>query len=110
MAHDELGAHMRDELGITEVAHGPAVPGGGDVGGRRSPRARSCPCSPCSRRSTIRIPAIVVVTLLALVGARRDGAALGGASRGRGALRTLVLSSAALLVSWLVGQLVGAVV
>ncbi|MGH8979275.1 MAG: VIT1/CCC1 transporter family protein, partial [Acidimicrobiia bacterium] len=59
---------------------------------------------------TIRIPAIVVITLLALVALGATGAALGGASRRRGALRTLVLSSAALLVSYLVGQLVGAVV
>ena len=48
---------------------------------------------------SIRIPAIVVATLLALAVLGAIGAALGGASRGRGALRTVLLSSTALLIS-----------
>ena len=57
MAKDELGAHARDELGITELAHGPPRAGGLDIGRRRSPPARSGRCSRCSRRRSIRVPA-----------------------------------------------------
>ena len=50
--------------------------------------------------TSIRVGAIAVVTLVALAVLGAVGAALGGAPRGRGALRTLVLSSTALLISY----------
>jgi VIT1/CCC1 family predicted Fe2+/Mn2+ transporter len=109
MAKDELGAHARDELGITDLAQ--ARPWQAAWTSAVSFTAGAIwPVLAVLAPRTIRIPAIVVITLLALVALGATGAALGGASRRRGALRTLVLSSAALLVSYLIGQLVGAVV
>jgi vacuolar iron transporter family protein len=109
MAKDELGAHARDELGITELAQ--ARPWQAAWTSAVSFTAGAIwPVLAVLAPSTLRIPVIVVVTLVALAVLGATGAALGGAPRGRGALRTLVLSSTALLVSYLIGQLVGAVV
>jgi VIT1/CCC1 family predicted Fe2+/Mn2+ transporter len=108
MAKDELGAHARDELGITDLAQARPM-----LAAWTSAVAFTAgaiwPVLAVLAPSTLRIPAIVVLTLLALALLGAVGAALGGASRGRGALRTLVLSSSALLISWLVGQAVGAI-
>jgi VIT1/CCC1 family predicted Fe2+/Mn2+ transporter len=109
MAKDELGAHARDELGITDLAK--ARPWQAAWTSAVSFTAGAIwPVLAVLAPRTIRIPGIVVITLLALVALGAIGAALGGASRSRGALRTLLLSSTALLVSYLVGQLVGAAI
>jgi VIT1/CCC1 family predicted Fe2+/Mn2+ transporter len=107
MAKDELQAHARDELGITELAQ--ARPSQAAWTSALSFAAGAIwPVLAVFAPKELRIPAIVVATLIALAALGALGAGLGGASRGRGALRTLVLSSSALLISWLVGQLVGA--
>ena len=109
MAKDELGAHARDELGLTELSQ--ARPAQAAWTSAVSFTAGAIfPVLAVLAPKTIRIPAVVAFTLLALALLGATGAALGGAPRGRGALRTLVLSSAALLVSYLVGQLVGAAI
>ena len=52
MAHDDLGAHMRDELGITDVAIAPTVPGRRHVGGvLHAGRAAPVPRRRAQRRS-----------------------------------------------------------
>ena len=104
MAHDELGAHVRDELGITELATGAPGAGRVDLGRRVHRAARSGRCSRCSHHVRSERGAIAVVTLVALAVLGAVGAALGGAPRGRGALRTLVLSSTALVLSYAVGN------
>jgi vacuolar iron transporter family protein len=107
MAKDELQAHARDELGITEIST--ARPAQAAWTSAVSFTAGAIwPVLAVLAPRTVRIPATVVVTLVALAVLGAIGAALGGAPRGRGAIRTLVLSSTALLISWLVGQLVGA--
>jgi VIT1/CCC1 family predicted Fe2+/Mn2+ transporter len=109
MAKDDLAAHARDELGITDLAQ--ARPWQAAWTSAVSFTAGAIwPVLAVLAPSTLRIPAIVVVTLAALAALGATGAALGGAPRGRGALRTLILSSTALLVSYLIGQLVGAAV
>jgi vacuolar iron transporter family protein len=106
MAKDDLQAHARDELGFTDLAR--ARPWQAAWTSAVSFTAGAIwPVLAVTAPSTIRIPAVVIVTLVALAVLGATGAALGGAPRGRGALRTLVLSSTALLISWLVGQLVG---
>jgi VIT1/CCC1 family predicted Fe2+/Mn2+ transporter len=54
--------------------------------------------------------AVAVITVAALAALGAIGATLGGASRGRAALRTVALSSGALLISYAIGSLVGAAV
>jgi VIT1/CCC1 family predicted Fe2+/Mn2+ transporter len=109
MAKDELGAHARDELGITEIAQ--ARPWQAAWTSALSFTAGAVwPVLAVLAPRTARIPVTVAVTLAALATLGAIGASLGGAPRGRGALRTLVLSSAALLISWLVGEAVGTAV
>jgi VIT1/CCC1 family predicted Fe2+/Mn2+ transporter len=109
MARDQLGAHARDELGITDLA-------------RAKPRQAAWtsaiaftagaiwPVLALLSPTSIRVAAIAVVTLVALAVLGAIGATLGGASRGRAAVRTLVLSSAALLISYGIGHAVGSIV
>jgi vacuolar iron transporter family protein len=110
MAHDAVGAHARDELGITEIAKArpfqaawisiSAFTLGGLV-----------PLLACyfGGRS-IRIGLTVVLTVLALLGLGALGAQLGGAPRGRAALRTLALSLISMAVTFAIGRIVGATV
>jgi VIT1/CCC1 family predicted Fe2+/Mn2+ transporter len=109
MAKNDLEAHARDELGITSLAQ--ARPSQAAWTSAASFTAGAIwPVLAVLAPTTVRVPVIVAVTLIALAVLGATGAALGGASRGRGAVRTLVLSSTALLVSYGVGHAVGAVV
>ena len=96
MAKDELGAHARDELGITELSQ--ARPAQAAWTSAVSFTAGAIwPVLAVLAPKTDPHPAVVAFTLLALAVLGATGAALGGAPTGRGALRTLVLSSTALL-------------
>jgi VIT1/CCC1 family predicted Fe2+/Mn2+ transporter len=109
MAKDELGAHARDELGITELAQ--ARPTQAAWTSAMSFTAGAIwPVLAVFAPRTARVPVIAIVTLLALAALGAIGAALGGASRGRGALRTLVLSSSALAISYTIGRVIGTAV
>jgi VIT1/CCC1 family predicted Fe2+/Mn2+ transporter len=109
MRHDPLAAHMRDELGLTEeylarpwqaawtsaasFAAGAAVPlMAFFVGSSGLPV----------------IPTIAVMSLVALGVLGWLGALAGGAPRARAAVRVLVGGSAAMALSAVVGELVGA--
>jgi VIT1/CCC1 family predicted Fe2+/Mn2+ transporter len=106
MAHDELGAHARDELGITE--HAAANPwlaawtsaAAFTVGALIPVLASLVPAA-------VRAGAIALVALVSLVLLGGAGAALGGASRGRAALRTVTLSVASMLIAYGVGRILG---
>ena len=55
MAHDALGAHARDELGISEVSDRAPGAGGAGVGGDLRGRRRRCRCwSPPARTGDAR--------------------------------------------------------
>ena len=109
MAHDELGAHMRDELGITEIATGPPVPGRGHVGGRVH-RRRDPPVARGDARADQRPhhrdrgrrAASRSIGLGAL------SAFAGGARWTRAAVRVVAWSSVAMAMTWGIGRLVGA--
>ena len=110
MAHDAVGAHARDELGITEIAKARPFQAAWisvtafSLGG-------CIPLLACYFGShSIRIGLCVVLTLLALLGLGALGAQLGGAPRGRAALRTLVLSLISMAVTFAIGRIVGATV
>ena len=107
MAKDELGAHARDELGITDLATGTPGAGRVDIGASRSRAARSGRCSRCSRRHrSARGPSRSSRSSRwrCSVRSARPSAAQHAVAR---ALRTVVLSSTALLISYLIGTLVG---
>jgi VIT1/CCC1 family predicted Fe2+/Mn2+ transporter len=106
MAKNDLEAHARDELGFTDLAQARPVQAALTSAAAFTAGA-IWPVLAVLVPKTVRIPVIVAVTLIALAVLGAAGAALGGARRGRGAARTLLLSSTALLVSWVVGQLVG---
>jgi VIT1/CCC1 family predicted Fe2+/Mn2+ transporter len=109
MAKDDLGAHARDELGITELAT--AKPWQAAWTSAVSFTAGAiwpvlAVFSPTSARAWV----VAAVTLVALAVLGAIGATLGGAPRGRAAARTLVLSTTALVVSYLIGRAVGAAI
>jgi VIT1/CCC1 family predicted Fe2+/Mn2+ transporter len=106
MAKDELGAHARDELGITDLAVARPV-----QAAWTSAVAFACgaiwPVVAVFAPTSVRVWTVALVTILALAVLGAIGATLGGAPRGRAAIRTVVLSSTALLLSYLIGTLVG---
>ncbi len=107
MAHDALGAHARDELGITEItaakpvqaalasavsfALGAAMP---LLAALLAPAALAIPC--------VVLASLVVLALLGAVGAH-----LGGAPIARAALRVLFWGALAMGVTAGIGRLVG---
>jgi VIT1/CCC1 family predicted Fe2+/Mn2+ transporter len=107
MAHDALGAHARDELGLSEHARArplqaAAASGLAFTSGALPPLALAwlLPLGDI-------MPAIVVVTPLLLLALGSLGARLGGAPLLRGALRVAFWGIAALGCSSLVGHLFG---
>ena len=95
MAHDELGAHMRDEIGITEVSRRPADSGFGRLGACLL-LAASLPLIvavtvPIARSATAAV-ALVALVILGYVGALAGGAPL------RSALRVVFWSTIAMTV------------
>jgi vacuolar iron transporter family protein len=108
MAHDELGAHMRDELGITEVASARPfqaawTSGLAFTGGAIFPLL-AISLAPMSARIIV----CAVVSLLALLGLGAVGARAGGAHWARGAFRVMLWSSLAMALTFAIGRLVDA--
>ena len=108
MAHDELGAHMRDELGITEVAtarpfQAAATSATAFTLGALLPFL-AVTLSPIGAR----IGVTAAFALVALIGLGALSAFLGGAYWGRAAIRVVAWSSVAMVVTWGIGRIVGA--
>jgi VIT1/CCC1 family predicted Fe2+/Mn2+ transporter len=108
MAHDAVGAHVRDELGITEIAMARPFQAGwisalAFTAGALLPFA-AITLTPISAR----IAVTVVVALAALVGLGALGAYAGGAPLKRAAARVVVWSSLAMALTYVIGRIVGA--
>ena len=108
MAHDAIGAHMRDELGITEITTAKPL-----QAAWVSALAFSCGAilpllTVMVAPRGIRIGAVAVVALVALLALGALSAQAGGAPLARGAARVLVWSSLAMVFTFAVGQIVGA--
>jgi vacuolar iron transporter family protein len=106
-AHDALGSHARDELGLNpeELARPVQAAVTSAVSfsiGALIPIL----CAVLAGRS-LRIVTCVVITLIALAVLGAVGAELGNASRRRGALRVLIGGAIAMAVTSLVGRVVG---
>jgi len=109
-AHDPLGAHLRDELGITEDTtarpwQAAIVSAASFVAGAAIPILATV-AAPADVR--IAVIAGVALVMLAITGA--TGGRLGGAPIGRAALRVLAGGGLAMGISALIGNLVGGVV
>jgi VIT1/CCC1 family predicted Fe2+/Mn2+ transporter len=108
MAHDAVGAHARDELGLSEIhAARPFqaawISACAFVTGGLVPFLTITLGGP-----PIRIALTAALTLLALVVLGVIGAELGGAPRGRAVLRTVVLSAATMALTYGIGSALGA--
>lgn len=110
MAHDALGAHARDELGIQEFTR--ARPGQAAVASAASFAVGAAPPAllvALLSRGDLTL-AVVAVTLALLLILGAAAARLGGASLTRGALRVAFWGAVAMGCTALVGRLFGAVV
>jgi len=110
MAHDELGAHMRDELGITEIAQARPL-----QAALTSAVAFTCGAvfpltAIITAPKSTRIAVCAVVSLRALVLLGVLGARVGGAPWKRAAARVVTWSTLAMVVTYGIGRLVGATV
>jgi VIT1/CCC1 family predicted Fe2+/Mn2+ transporter len=107
MAHDELGAHARDELGITEVStarpwQAAWTSAAAFTAGAIVP-VLAVSLAPASAR--VGVTAAVALVALVILGAL--GARAGGAPWQRAAARVVVLSSFAMALTWVIGRIVG---
>ena len=103
-ARDALTAHARDELGIDPEELSRPLEASVVSAGSFSVGALIPIIVVLVVGASIRVPAIVVSTLIGLGALGAVGARLGGAPPGRPALRVLVGGAAAMALAWGVGQ------
>src|SRR4051812_41671805 len=108
MAQDELGAHMRDELGITEVAIARPFQAAGTSAVAFTAGAILPLLAVTLAPINVRVIVTAVVALLALIGLGALSAHVGGARWTRAAGRIVAWSSVAMAITWAIGRLVGA--
>ncbi len=108
--HDALGAHLRDELGLSEIHQARPVQAGlysavAFVTGAFLPLL-----AVLLTPTAVRVPVLVVVALACLAGSGAVGAVVGGARAWRGAVRVTLGGGAAMAVTALIGLAVGAAI
>ena len=108
MAHDELGAHMRDELGITEIALARPFQAAGTSAVSFTIGALLPLLAVSFSPASVRVIVTAIVALVALIGLGALSALAGGARWSRAAARVVVWSSAAMLLTWGIGRIVHA--
>jgi VIT1/CCC1 family predicted Fe2+/Mn2+ transporter len=107
MAHDALGSHARDELGL-DLAQLARPVQAAVVSAVSFTIGAIVPLLVAVLSvKGLRVPATVLVTLVGLGALGALGAALGGAPRGRAAVRVTVGGAAAMALTWAVGSAVG---
>jgi VIT1/CCC1 family predicted Fe2+/Mn2+ transporter len=109
MAHDALGAHARDELGLSATMRArPLVAAGASAAsfavGASWPLLLLVLMPPAARFGAIFIGSIVALSILGAVAARA-----GGAGMLKGALRVSLWSALAMAVTMIIGSVFGAV-
>jgi VIT1/CCC1 family predicted Fe2+/Mn2+ transporter len=110
MAHDALGAHARDELGIHEMTRARPVQAALASAASFAVGASLPAVLAAFLPAGVLIPGIVVLTLGFLLVLGSVAARLGGAPLGQGALRVAFWGAVAMAGTALVGRLFGAVV
>ncbi len=106
-AHDAIGAHMRDELGITEALAARPLQAALSSAVAFSVGALPPILLAWLWRSTSLSVAISVVTLVLLAGLGAIAGRLGGASMAKGAVRVLFWGAMAMAATGLIGRLFG---
>ena len=109
MAHDALGAHARDELGIHEGTRARPIQAALASAASFTAGALPAPLLAAFLSPNAVTPAIVVVTIVLLVVLGSEAAQLGGASRVQGAIRVTFWGVLAMGCTILVGRLFGTV-
>ncbi len=107
MEHDALGAHARDELGITEITSARPVQAalasaGAFAVGAGLPILAAIISSDAWRSGLVAVSSLVFLALLGATGAR-----LGGAPQRQAAVRVVLWSALAMAVTAAIGRLVG---
>ncbi len=106
-AHDQLGAHMRDELNLDRAALAnplqAALVSAASFAMFATVPILALVIAPTANR----VPAIAIASLAALAGLGAFGGYLGGAPLGRATLRVTIGGALAMLVTAAIGRLVG---
>jgi VIT1/CCC1 family predicted Fe2+/Mn2+ transporter len=110
MAHDQLEAHARDELGITEIAQARPFQAAWTSALAFTAGAAAPLLSIALLPTPARIPATVLVALTALLLLGALGARAGGAPWRRASMRVVTWSSVAMGLTYGIGRLVGATI
>ncbi len=110
MAHDALGAHARDELGISEVSTARPVQAAFSSAASFAVGAALPLAAVIVSSQSLLTPVVAVVTLVSLAGLGALGARAGGANIGRAAIRVTFWGAVAMAVTAGIGALFGAVV
>ncbi len=108
MAHDAVGAHARDELGISEVMTARPLQAALTSAAAFTVGALVPVLAVTLSGKAVRIGVTAALTIVALLGLGALGAQLGGAPRGRAAIRVVMLSTVSMLLTYGIGRLVGA--
>ena len=108
MAHDAVGAHARDELGISEIMTARPLQAALTSAAAFTLGAIVPVLAVTLAVKSIRIGLTAALTILALIGLGALGAQLGGAPRGRAAVRVVTLSALSMILTYAIGRLVGA--
>ncbi|MFZ9627901.1 MAG: VIT1/CCC1 transporter family protein [Ilumatobacteraceae bacterium] len=109
-AHDALGAHLRDELGIAEHTLARPVQAAASSAAAFSVGSVVPLIAAFVSPTSSRIPVVLLVALVALAVLGFVGATAGGSSRRVSIVRLIVGGVAAMGVTMLVGSLVGTVI
>ena len=110
MAADPLGAHLRDELGMTGAGLATPLQAAFSSALSFSIGAALPLAAALASPSAARVPVIAGLALVLLAGTGALGGRFGGAPVRRATLRVLVGGAIAMLVTWAIGTLVGAAV
>lgn len=108
--HDAFGAHARDELGITDMSVANPVLAAWTSAlafgiGAVLPVLAVALAPGSARIATTAVAGLLALALLGFLGAKA-----GGAPPGRAIARVITWSSAAMLLTWVIGRLVGTAV
>ncbi len=106
--HDALGAHARDELGLDPDVLAQPVQAAGTSAVSFALGALVPLIATLLASTRVRIPIIVVSTVLALGVLGWTSASLGGASKRRSVVRIVSLGIVSMTITALIGRLVGA--
>ena len=106
-AHDRLGTHMRDELGIDQASLARPMQAAGISAASFASFAIVPILTLLVAPAASRIPAIAAVSLVSLAALGAFGGHLGGAPLGRAALRVTIGGALAMAVTAAIGRILG---